>query len=554
MPLTKISGIRQLQEGRQDTKTLQYEEGYELTHPRDLITKETLDPINDLLSELAPPNADSMHGKALTIYNSTTSKKTGYLSSDAAAAYKAGNGAGSQVNYIINDADFVLETPDPTNGINEGDEGLLELYINNVKVDEFDLGAAFDENYRSDAQVYTPANSASGYLTITDVRKHNDFKAWQKAIAHLNISQGDLVTGYNSIVLKHTGLSAEQVSQTFDVFYDVSTETPVLGVIDVRIHSNNAPKYLSGVRYLGSMDAIKVSTTGDNLFDNTYVQDPITFYGFSGAPTTVVAPADGAVSGLSNPPQIEELMTVSDKIITLSQANQCSADARLTGRPKDPFGTYPTAISAAQKLLVSTFSSRSNNTTEHFDDEDYRLPLSWNSDDKTTGITGHWDSEQLLSNGDAQQYVISDNEHGLVYPNTDFTVYQPANTADYDAFSGDQKYLRCFLASSPKASIGFTLYGLAGGISPVGTGDVNLEIKLPTQTGWLDCAKPFDGSAGVGADGLGCLVGSISYTGGNAVVNATFGGKSSYDANGRVLLRITLRNGNRSIKQIGTNW
>ena len=61
-------------------------------------------------------------------------------------------------------------------------------------------------------------------------------------------------------------------------------------------------------------------------------------------------------------------------------------------------------------------------------------------------------------------------------------------------------------------------------------------------------------SAGVANDGDGAMVGSISYSGGNAILDVTFGGKSTYDANGRMLIRISLRNGNRKVKRIQTNW
>jgi len=97
------------------------------------------------------------------------------------------------------------------------------------------------------------------------------------------------------------------------------------------------------------------------------------------------------------------------------------------------------------------------------------------------------------------------------------------------------------------------LHGTTGGISPVGEGDVNVEIKLPNVGGWWDCAKPFGGSLGTG-DGEGCMVGSIIYSAGNATLNATFGTNSSFGSNYRLYLRVTLRNGSRVVKAITNNW
>jgi hypothetical protein len=550
MSRTKLSGIRQLQEGQEATGTFRYDEGYELTHPRDLVTKETIDPMQSVLDELAPADADTLTGKALTIYNATTIKFTGYLSTDPTAAYKGGETAGAQVAYIINDAEFSLETPTPATAINGGDKGKLELWLNAAKLGEFDLAANFNVDLKTGNQTYPPANSTNGKLTVVSVGKYNNFSARQKVVARLNFAPSDLRKGYNSVVLKHTGMTGgDQSSSVFDLFYDTSTATPTLTALDAALQTVS-PKWLSGVQYAGAGSTILVDAEGTALYDNTYVQDPITLSGFHGAPTATVAPADASVSGLSNPPVVGEVMTVVDKLITLSTANAATKDARITGTPKDPFGTYPTRQSPSNKILVNTFANRDTNTVWHFDDELYRLPLSWDGNDTTTPITGQWNSQMLLGADDAQFGIIGDNENGLLYPAENFTPYLPANTANYAGRTGDKQALRAFIAASSKQSILLTLYGVAAGI---GT-DLIVEIKLPTQTGWLLCHLPYDSALGVAADGRGCLVGAISYAGGNAAIQTTFGGKNTFAAGGRLLCRITLKNGNRQIKQIGTDW
>lgn len=559
---TQFDLYKQSTQGRDARKVLQYDDGHQIQEANDLITKGYVDPLEAMLKELLPAQADSLDGNILEIYQNTTTRYLGYLSVDALAAYNAGQGAGSEVTYIVKDRDFVLNTPTPETGINKGDKGLLEMYVNGALVDSFDLASAFNEANRDGSQVYTLQGGgtvtmyrgAAGKLRILSVDKYADFTAYQKVVALLDLAASDFVVGYNTITLKHINLdTGDQVSQDFQIFSDVSTVDPSLDPISVVIEDNTHPKHLSGVRYLGANDVVKVSTGGNALFDNTYVQDPVQFAG-NGFPTTTLSPVDSSISGVSNPPVKAEKATITDKLITLSVANKCDADARLTGTPRDPFGTYAGVTSPSVNLLLSTFGARSTDTREYFDDEEYRLPLSFNPEDTASSVKNHWDSVALLSSADAQQYIVVDNDHGLMYANLDFTGFQPANTANYSGFSGEQRYMRAFLASSPKASINLTLQGLAGGVGAVGSGDVNVEIKLGNQTGWLDAAKALNGSLGVGADGLGCMVGNISYSGGNALLQCTFGGKSSYDSNGRVFVRITLRNGNRSIRQIDTNW
>lgn len=503
------------------------------------------------MKKIAPEDAGTLHNQALDIHAASTTKFTGFLSSDALAAYKTGHGAGTQVPYIIKDATFTLATPNVSDSVNAGDMGLLELYINNVLVDQFDLAAAFDSTKEDSNQSYPPANSANGKLTIVSVSVFN--KIWQKLNARINVVESDLLKGYNAIVLVHKDtLEGDQTSQTFDVFYDDAPTTPSLNAITLAIHENTNPKYLSGVKYLGTGDKVKAGVIGEKLFDNSYVINPIRFSG-NGLPTVDVAPTDTSVSGLSTPPVVGEMMTVTDKILTVANG-KCDADTRVAGLPRDPFGSYSTITSASQKILLSSLNSASSKTMEHFNNEEYRLPLNWNSNDKTSAITGNWDSQAALNPGDAQQFISADNEHSLMYPALDFSNgYQPPNTVNYAGRSGNQQYLRAIEGSSAKSSVDIVLNGTTGGIAPVGSGDVNVEIKLPGVGGWWDCAKPFGGSLGAN-DGEGCMVGAISYAGGKATINATFGTNSSFNSNNRFYLRITLRNGNRIVKSITTNW
>lgn len=554
---TKTSGRDQLREMGHDTGTFRYEDGVTAEHKQDLITKGEVDPLKSMLNELLPPAPASLDGEHLTIYATSTRKYSGFLAVDPVASYKSGNGAGVNVNYIVKDADFTLETPNPADAIGDGDAGVLEIYINNetTPIDSVDIGSLFDEGFRDSAQAYTPKVSDNGYISVVSVEKYNDFSAWQKVVARLNIKKTDLVVGYNFIILKHVGLeSGDQASQLFDVFFDNATQSPSLGNVDIAIHSNTSPKFLSGVKYLGSNDAIKASTQCSHIAKNTYVSNPIQFSGLRGAPTLNLPIGDAAVSGLSTPPLIGEEMIVTDKVITLSVSGQCTKNARLTAKPSDPFGSYTAKQSPSQNLLISTFGLRSSNTKEYFDDERYRLPLNFDFDSKTAPVANVWSSDAVMANGNAQLYVITDNKHGLMYPEVDFSDgYLPANTADYSAFSGDQQYVRCFVSPDSKGSVELTLEGLSGGLQPLGSGDVNVEIKLPTQTGWMDALKDYDSEAGVSNDGDGCL-GSLSYTGGNAVIGITFGGKVTFDANNRMYCRVTLRNKNRAIDSAHTNW
>ena len=480
-----------------------------------------------ILEKLLPPDAESLQGKVLGIYAASTAKITGYLSSDATASYKAGDAAGTQVAYIIKDATFSLETPNAASAVNAGDQGVIELHINGAMVDSFDLGAAYVPANEA-AQTWTPANSSNGKITITSVALYNDF--WQKVNIRLNILPADLRNGYSAITLKHTGINGDQVSADFEVFNDVATNAPTVTIPTLAVQTK-VSKWLSGVEYIGLNSVVKAGAVGTNLADNTYTLDPLALTALSGAPTTVIAPTDSAVTGLSNPPVVGETMTVTDKLVTLSVANQCSADARVTITPKRPSGSGTAQQSASQNLAVNTFGNRSTDTIEYFDDEQYRLPVAgWNDESTTASKTGNWDSAAALPVGEAQLGIVAANENGFV---------------------ATGKHKRYFLSgSTAKSSIQLVLAGTVGTLGQVGSGDTNVEIKLPGQTGWMDAIRPYGGNpAALTTDGAGCMA---SVSGGT--VNATFGTFSNFGSNYRCLVRVTSRTTNSKPTQITTNW
>jgi hypothetical protein len=69
-------------------------------------------------------------------------------------------------------------------------------------------------------------------------------------------------------------------------------------------------------------------------------------------------------------------------------------------------------------------------------------------------------------------------------------------------------------------------------MSAVGTGNLNIEVRLPNVTPWLDCGKSF-------GDGSGCRNDTDSS---NSNLALTFGTSSSTDSSGVVFIRAILKN------------
>jgi hypothetical protein len=235
-------------------------------------------------------------------------------------------------------------------------------------------------------------------------------------------------------------------------------------------------------------------------------------------------------------------MTITDKVISIAAGNNRNLNAIVSTTARKAWGVTSTQSSANENRLVDTYVITSDAENEYFDDENRRLPADLINDyDVVPGaITGVWDSTLSLVNGEAQ--IVNGV---LSYPSIDYSVgYLPIQLANYVGFVGGQVYYRAMYDNITPHSSGTYNFGNLTNtdIGPVGAGNINVEIKLPSQTGWLDLGKPYDAGTFTGVDGDGCrtlVVGSSwSWT------VSTF---STALSGWMVIVRITLRNGIKTI-------
>lgn len=506
---------------------------------------DALDEISETMSYLAPADASSLDGGTLAA--SGTTKYTGYLSAGA-AVYNFGEGAGTSVSYIISDATFSLVSPSTSTTFNKADEGTLKYNLNGALNDSYDMAAAFNESNRAGSQVYPPATGAAGNLRVDSVGWYNSFPKWQKGNATILVVPGDLLDGYNYFTMVHD-LDTDQTSATYQVFYDNASPSRAISTPTI---SENTPawKYLSGVKMYDNGSTWNLSTALTDCFKNVYKRPPCTLAG-----TVTISPSsidinDASVSGVSSPPNRTDTMTVTNRVVTAAAASTRSTNLRFTATHASPYtSNAASSTSASANRLYDSYGTTSTAIYEYFDDENRRLAAG--AYDSVPGsITGAWTSSTTLSNGMCQVYNGS-----LRYPTTNFSSgYLPTGNPDYSSFSGDQVYYRAFYhAATPHSSGSLELAGLVNAdVDPVGSGDVNVEIKLPTQTGWLDLGTSYDSGTFSGSDGDGCRV---SQSGDDwAWTAGTF---TTADSGYMYILRITIKNSAKSITQIrelGTGW
>jgi hypothetical protein len=499
------------------------------------------------LQYLYPANALTLASTSLV---STATTYTGRLSAGN-TNYKGADPAGTTVAYIVTNPAFTLSSPATTTTFNYADLGVINAVVNGAASDSFDLLASFNESNRAGTQTYTPATSGGGLVTVTSVTWYNSFPAWQKGNARLNVSAGALRIGYNSLLMQHASMISQpnQSSNTVDIFYDQGVGTPAVTTPTVA-EVTPVFGYLSGVKYYTTNSTFNASAVATNCFNNTYHQtSPITYAsGASGAlGTGNIDWNDASVTGLSSPPVISETMTITNKVITVPSSRR-DLNARLTMTPRKPWSTGTTQTSASANRLVDSMPVSSTAKYEYFDDEYYRLPAS--AYDSIPGaITGQWTSSTALTNGQAQEVNGS-----LIYPTVNYSTYLPTQAVDYSAFSGNQVYYRAIYSLNNPNSNGVLELGnlVNADVSAVGSGNVNVEIKLPTQTGWIDLGKPYDSGTFTGIDGDG---GRVSQTGSSWTW--TVGTFSTAYSGWMYIVRITIRVNTKSLTQIrelGAGW
>lgn len=512
------------------------------------LTADAIDDLNETMNYLAPDDAGSMDGDTLTTNGVST--YTGRLS-DGNTNYPGGFAIGSTYTRIINDGTFSILSPNQSTTFNKADEGVMRYYINGVEDDSVDLAANFVEGERGGTQSTTPWTGGASNLSVTLVTWYNSFPAWQRGNATMTVVPGDLRQGYNYFDFKHD-LDTDQDTATLKFFYDNDAgSNPSISVSTTVVENTKVTKWLSGIDHYYRASTFDMDATAIDCFDNVYHQTSSLTY--TSTSSTMgsgnIDYDDGAVSGMTGAggfPLIGDTMTVNNKLITVPNSNVRSINARATVTPRDPYGSYSGSQSGSENRLVDAYVTTSTVLYEYFDDENRRLTAG--AYDSIPGsITGVWTSSNTLVDGNVQVF-----NGRLYYPTINFNSgYLPSQSiGDYSAFSGDQVYYRAFYDSGIAHSNGSLEFGNLSGngdIDPVGTGDINVEIKLSTQTGWLDLGTAYNVATFSGVDGDGCRNGDAS---GNDFPWIC-GTKSTANSGYMIIVKVTFRNnGAKYISQI----
>jgi hypothetical protein len=472
------------------------------------LTADAIDNINDLLMAIAPSPPGPLAGAL--VFAGTKYSAILPLGLNASQWYQGGKNAGDSISdYVVSNV-YTMTSPNTSTAFKAGstfggDVGNIVNVVNNA-----------DDSTRA----VTSGVGISGNIEITSLVTYNTI--WRKANARINYTQA--TPGFIRHSMKYVYAGTQQTGDVV-VWYDNTNPAPTFSAgAAVAQNTLSSARYLSGVRYYSTGDTFNFSAVIDNIANQCLRPTNPVSYLMPGVNNVDIAIAGTSIS-------YNQSYSLSTTGTAINASSVYNIDARLTVTARKPSGTSNASTSASVNRLVNTVSAtNSTNGNITMYDENYRFPLTTNFALIPGSITGNWVSSAALTNGNAILYNATWN-----YPLINYTIgYVPAQGVgtDYSTFSGDQVVVWGQNIGLAHSGMSIVFTGISyTDISEVGAGNLNLEVRLPSVTGWFDAGRAF-------GDGAGCRLGSSS----GSTLNMSFGVFSSSDSNGIVFIRVTLRN------------
>lgn len=554
-----------------------------------------VDRFNQILLALAPPPAPHLTDWTQTTLSLSVPGKlsfdslfpiVGYNNADSAVPPVSVDGlfntsgkrlgvsqkiGGGDLSGVLNDQ-VVLGPGAPTpayppKSFGDADKGFLKMYINGVEL----VPARITLTSTTSAIDTTSGGTTTGMSVSAQnpafFPSGTPLIFFQNRTGTWKVKKADLVLGYNKVQIKHEVTVTDIRSVAiYEVVFDGDTTATAYSAESLHTPIMTGSKKLSGIDY-HTGGSLAYDITIDNAYRNTYSPSAsaISYNGNSnayGLLLTSVAQALGANGG-------NEALTVN---ITSHPATIVSPNRRIINGPlslsttvlRTVQGTTTSTGSTMTNFLVDNFAASSTNYIENFDDETYRLNTNSNYNLITDVTAGGnvWDSIQSVKDGSAGHTTGMQTIDGkLVYPGANVSYPSDFRTSniihgspfnngptggtgrDYTGLAGNRTYYRYFLQVSPTtANFVMTINGSGGTFVNLLTGisgnNITVEVKLPTQSGWMDAYDDF--ITGQFTDGKGAR--SSAAGAGRAFGVAwglTVGTLSTANSGGYVLVRIT---------------
>lgn len=347
--------------------------------------------------------------------------------------------------------------------------------------------------------------SASSPLKFADGSNfsgvHQRTGTWQVDIA-------DLQSGFNKIRVEHFDENSQLISETTTIGYILDDEGTSISFSGLQWTglSTSGSSFLSGIERFTQATAT-VNATASNVYLYTYSSrsDAVTYPTQKNFTDNNFSIDDPNNSG----DDFDISRNVASDEIVFNEGFEAAVDI------KDPVESSATSNTFSNwTFLIDDSPNNNTDTDQRFDAEDRRLTSDLNF---ANNHSGNWDSSKSIKDGgdtgynDSLQCRINPVQtgHRLEYPQFDYSGISeaPSGNPDYSiGTNGIRTFFGYFTDSTSTSNFSLNIYGSATlvsfGQASTSTDEVEIGIKLPGQTAWLDINEDFvQGNINTDGDG-----------------------------------------------------
>jgi hypothetical protein len=560
-----------------------------------------VDRFNEILKALAPPPAppltdwsgvkgglnvtgnlsfDSTHPVPTATYVGADTATTSPISIDGTwtvAGKRLGISAdpthgGGDISGILNyQVAAHVSTPTPAyvaGSFGDAEKGVIKLYVNGTEI----VSARVDLTSTINAIDTTASGTTSGFSVSAQSPSHfpqgDALKLFQNRTGTWTVkaNSSNIVQGYNYIVATHeVSPTTTHTLARFEFVLDDNTSATSYSGQTLHNLAMTGSKKISGIDY-NTGGTVQYDVSIFNAYKNTYSADAdaVSFNGNSNTYGLLLSAPYEALPISGGNTQLVRNIAGKLSTITTAGIRIINGPISLTTTVKRTVqGTTTSAPDSISHLLLDNIAASSTLVLENFDDETYRLKSGVAYDLVADVAANGWDSTQSLKDGSAGHIDGLQIIDGLlIYPGanvaypanfttaniTNGSVFNDGGTGgtarNYTSLSGSRTYYRYFRQVSPTtANFIMNIAGTNGTFVDTETtltgNNIHVEIKGPSETGWMDAFKDF--ATGQFADGNGARNGA----GGTGRAfgtpwGLTIGTKNTANTGGYMVIRITV--------------
>lgn len=406
----------------------------------------------------------------------------------------------------------------PDKAFNDGDKGILRLYLNNSEIHSVDLSAIAD-NTSSDLN---SGVSGSGFFNITadsfgKFSNNQEFNLFSHRTASWIVDPVDQVNGLNFVTVVHEVDNVSRITTTAQWVNDNNNDPLTVSSSSLNLDTSNFTiKQISGVKYFKGA-SLDYSANIENFYKFLSGRTPVSFNitEDSGSSLSFASFAIPSID-IANEDHTKTLNITSSSQITLPNSKRIITD-NTSGFSVESNITHPLksiasidTISRVRGILIDNAEDSSTEILENFDDEAHRLVVGdyLNQADINTG--NEWDETQTLALGNPgyedslliYNCKLMSTTNSSIVNGANFSSLDnsPDNNVDYSTAnikSTAKFYIRGFRNETNNAIRDFS-YVISGDSNMLEgttlsnpTNSINVSFKIPGKTGWMDAAKDF---------------------------------------------------------------